>query len=161
MYDVVETIEEKFLSLFRPRHITALCNSQCLYFCSNTHTYTHAPVYIRRLGYVWKVFTNKLEDSPLCQSHHNLHAQRRKKLTWPQLTRTTEKYILPQKITSNQVSKPCCLLPLTTRYFSLPAGFLFQTLPCLLFACVPTPSNLFLWAILMRNQLGDVALSLF
>ena len=121
MYYVVETTEEKILSLLRPRHITALCNSQCLYFCSNTHTYTHAPIYIRRLGYVWKVFMNKLEDSPLCQSHHNLHAQRRKKLTCPQLTRTTEKYILPQKITSNQVSKPCCLLPLTTGYFSLPS----------------------------------------
>lgn len=85
------------------------------------HTHTYTPVYIRRLSYVWKVFTNKLEDSPLCQSQHNLHAQRRKKLTWPQLTRTTEKYILPQKITSNQVSKPCCLLPLITPYFSPPS----------------------------------------
>ena len=40
---------------------------------------------------------NKLEDSPLCQSHHNLHAQRRKKLTWPQTYQNNKKIYFTSK----------------------------------------------------------------
>ena len=74
---------------------------------------------------------NKLEDSPLCQSHHNLHAQRRKKLTWPQTYQNNKKIYFTSKnnfksgqqaLLSTTFNNPCFSLPgwLSVADFALP-----------------------------------------